>query len=159
GSARTRAQKLGAAASASDVRARCTGRRSRANLYRTRSGRRVRSAGTSQPARQTMNLNSVLSIGTNGLNAATHGTQVASQNISNAATPGYTRREANFEQTELGVKANGTTRINDQFLEKRNLGAKGYSGEADARVKTLAVLDTVFADGQGGVGEALDAFD
>lgn len=106
-----------------------------------------------------MNLNSVLSIGTNGLNAATHGTQVASQNISNAATPGYTRREANFEQTALGVKANGTTRINDQFLEKRGYGAKGYSGEADARVKTLAVLDTVFADGQGGVGEAMDAFD
>jgi flagellar hook-associated protein 1 FlgK len=106
-----------------------------------------------------MNLSSVLSIGTNGLNAASHGTQVASQNISNAATPGYTRRIANFEQTELGVKAAGSTRVNDQFLEARSLGARASSGDANARVQTLTVLDTVFSDGQGSVGEALDAFD
>jgi len=110
-----------------------------------------------------MNLGDVLSIGRNGLNASSHGSQVSSQNISNATTPGYTRRVANFEPVPLeyggGVRAVGTTRVNDQFLERRGLAARAYTGEGDGKVKTLAVLDTVFADGQGSVGEALDAFD
>lgn len=110
-----------------------------------------------------MNLGDVMSIGRNGLNAASQGSQVSSQNISNATTPGYSRRVANFESVPLdqggGVRATSTTRVNDQFLEKRGLSARSYTGEGDGKVKTLAVLDTVFADGQGTVGEALDAFD
>jgi flagellar hook-associated protein 1 FlgK len=110
-----------------------------------------------------MNLGNVLSIGSNGLNAASHGTQTASQNISNATVPGYTRRIANLTPNPLdeggGVRANGTSRMSDQFLEKRGLGARAYSGESEGRVKTLAALDTVFSDGVGTVGEALDAFD
>jgi len=110
-----------------------------------------------------MNLGDVLSIGRSGLTAAAHGTQVASQNISNATTPGYSRRVSNFEPVPLehggGVRANSTQRVNDQFLERRGLSARAYAGEGDGRVKTLAVLDTVFGDGQGSVGEALDAFD
>ena len=110
-----------------------------------------------------MNLSNVLSIGSNGLAAASQGTQVASQNISNAATPGYTRRLANLEPIPLnqggGVRADGSTRELDPYLERRGLGAHAQNGEADARVQTLAVLDTVFSDGQGTVGEALDAFD
>jgi len=110
-----------------------------------------------------MNLGDVMSIGRNGLNAASHGSQVASQNISNATTPGYTRRVANFEpvppQFGGGVRVDSTTRVNDQFLERRGLSARAYAGEGEGRVKTLAVLDTVFSDGQGSVGEALDAFD
>ena len=110
-----------------------------------------------------MNLGDVMSIGRNGLNAASHGSQVASQNISNATTPGYSRRVANFEPVPLeqggGVRATSTTRVNDQFLERRGLSARAYTGEGEGKVRTLAVLDTVFADGQGSVGEALDAFD
>jgi flagellar hook-associated protein 1 FlgK len=110
-----------------------------------------------------MNLGNVLSIGANGLAAASQGTQVASQNISNASTPGYTRRVTNLEPIPIsqggGVRAQGSTRELDTFLERRGLGAHAQSGEADARVQTLAVLDTVFNDGQGSVGEALDAFD
>jgi flagellar hook-associated protein 1 FlgK len=110
-----------------------------------------------------MNLSSLLSIGSNGLNAASQGTQVASQNISNATTPGYTRRIVNQEPNPLalggGVRTKASTRAADQFLEKRGLAARTTNGEADGRVKTLAVMDTVFGDGQGSVGEALDAFD
>mgnify|MGYP003407004184 FL=1 len=110
-----------------------------------------------------MNLGDVMSIGRNGLNAASHGSQVSSQNISNATTPGYSRRVANLEPVPLdqggGVRATSTTRVNDQFLERRGLSARAYTGEGEGRVRTLAVLDTVFSDGQGSVGEALDAFD
>ena len=110
-----------------------------------------------------MNLSNVLSIGSNGLAAASQGTQVASQNITNASTPGYTRRIANLEPVPLsqggGVRARGSTREQDAYLERRGLGARSQVGEADARVRTLSVLDTVFSDGQGTVGEAMDAFD
>ena len=110
-----------------------------------------------------MNLNGILSIGANGLAGASHGTQVASQNISNAATPGYTRRVAELQPVPLseggGVRARGSVREQDAYLERRGLGARAHSGDADARVRTLAVLDTVFSEGQGTVGEALDAFD
>jgi flagellar hook-associated protein 1 FlgK len=110
-----------------------------------------------------MNLSSILSLGANGLAASTAGTQVASQNISNSATPGYSRQEINLEAIPLsesgGVRATGTTRVQDQFLERRGLGAASANGEADARVKTLSVVDSVFADGSGSIGDALDAFD
>jgi flagellar hook-associated protein 1 len=110
-----------------------------------------------------MTLASALSIGASGLRAANFGSQVASQNISNATTPGYTRQAPDIESIPIdqggGAVGTGSTRVQDQFLERRALGASSYNGEADARVKTLSVLDTVFADGQGTVGEALDAFD
>lgn len=106
-----------------------------------------------------MNLSGVFSIGTNGLNAAQAGTQVASNNISNSATPGYTRRLANLVETPTGVKVGTPDRVNDQFLEKRGLNAQSSSGDADARVQTLSVLDSVFADGSGSVGDSLDQFE
>ena len=110
-----------------------------------------------------MNLSNVLSIGANSLSAAQHGTQVTSQNISNAATEGYTRRTAQLEPIPLdqggGVRANGSNRIQDQYLERRGLGARSSDGEATARTETLSILDTVFSEDAGSVGAALDAFD
>jgi flagellar hook-associated protein 1 FlgK len=110
-----------------------------------------------------VNLSNVLSIGANGLAAASQGTQVASQNISNASTTGYTRRIANMSPIPLseggGVRANGSSRETDSYLERRGLGARAQTGEANARVQTLAIMDTVFGDGQGSVGDAIDAFD
>lgn len=110
-----------------------------------------------------MNLSSFLSIGASGLAAAAHGQNVTAQNISNAATEGYTRRVANLEPVPLpaggGVRASGSTRVQDQYLERRGLGARAGDGEASARVETLSVLDSAFNDDAGSVGAALDAFD
>lgn len=110
-----------------------------------------------------MNLSSVLTIGANGLAAATHGTQVTSQNISNAATPGYSRRTTDLEPIPLhhggGVRANGSNRVQDAYLERRGLGARAYDGEANARAQTLSSLDSVFNEEQGSIGSAMDAFD
>ena len=61
-----------------------------------------------------MNLSNVLNIGANGLQAAAHGQNVTGQNISNAATEGYSRRITNLESVPLqhggGVRANGSAR-------------------------------------------------
>lgn len=110
-----------------------------------------------------MNLSNVLNIGANGLQAAAHGQNVTGQNISNAATEGYTRRVTNLEPIPLqaggGVRANGSSRVQDQYLERRGLNAKAGDGEANARVQTLEVLDQTFSEGPGSLGAALDAFD
>jgi flagellar hook-associated protein 1 FlgK len=110
-----------------------------------------------------VNLSSFLSIGASGLAAAAHGQNVTAQNIANAATEGYTRRVTNLETVPLadggGVRANGSTRVQDQYLERRGLGARASDGEASARVQTLSVLDSTFSEDAGSVGAALDAFD
>lgn len=110
-----------------------------------------------------MSISSFMNIGANGLAAAAHGQNVTGQNIANATTEGYTRRLASFEPIPLleggGVRANGSTRVQDQYLERRGLGARAGDGEASAKVETLSVLDTAFSDGPGSIGVALDAFD
>jgi flagellar hook-associated protein 1 FlgK len=104
-----------------------------------------------------------LNIGASGLNAAAHGQNVTGQNISNATTEGYTRRITNLEPIPLqhggGVRANGSSRVQDQYLERRSLNASAGDGEAKARVETLSVLDQTFSEGPGSIGAALDAFD
>ncbi|HKU40088.1 MAG TPA: flagellar hook-associated protein FlgK [Polyangiales bacterium] len=110
-----------------------------------------------------MNLSGILTAGANGLAAASHGTQVTSQNISNATTEGYTRRVAQFEPIPLdqggGVRSRGSVRIQDAYLERRGLGARAANGEAAAKQETLSVFDSIFNEEQGSLGGALDAFD
>jgi flagellar hook-associated protein 1 len=110
-----------------------------------------------------MSLTKAMNIGRSGLLAAQHGTSVASQNIANAATEGYTRRTVNLSSVPLdhggGVKSAPSTRVQDQFLERRSLGARANSGEAEGRVQTLQILDTILADEPGDIGSALDGFE
>jgi flagellar hook-associated protein 1 len=110
-----------------------------------------------------VNLSGILTAGANGLAAASHGTQVTSQNITNATTEGYTRRVAQFEPIPLdqggGVRSRGSNRVQDAFLERRGLSARAGDGEASARTETLSVFDAVFNEQQGSLGGALDAFD
>ncbi|HKP62479.1 MAG TPA: flagellar hook-associated protein FlgK [Polyangiales bacterium] len=110
-----------------------------------------------------MNLSGILTAGANGLAAAAHGTQVTSQNISNAATEGYSRRIAQFEPIPLdqggGVRSRGSNRVQDAYLERRGLGARASDGEASGKTETLSVFDTLFNEDQGSLGGALDAFD
>ena len=110
-----------------------------------------------------MSLGSAMNIGRNALIASQRGSQVASQNLTNAGTPGYTRRVLEQDPIPLkyggGVLTGEAQRQIDPFLERRSLSARSFSGETDARVKTLNIVDSVFADGQGSVGDALDAFD
>lgn len=110
-----------------------------------------------------MSLYSILGVGASGLRAATVGVNVVSQNATNAATPGYTRREV--LQSPLpgppiggnGVQSTGPARTIDRFVERRLLGATAAHAEADARVSSLGALDATFSE-DGGLGSALDAF-
>ena len=98
-----------------------------------------------------MTLSNAMNIGRNALVASQRGSQVASQNLTNASTPGYTRRELELNAVPLsyggGVIAGDAQRQIDPFLERRSYSARAFSGETDSRVKTLAVVDTVFAQG------------
>lgn len=109
-----------------------------------------------------MNLIGALNIGASGLAAAQAGTTVASQNLTNAATDGYSRRTVAIDPVPLsqggGARARGAVRVHDQFLDKRSLSAGAQAGDANGRVQTLQIIDDVFADGAGDVGAALDAF-
>ncbi len=109
-----------------------------------------------------MSLFSVLHRGTMGLVTAQFGTEVAAQNAANANTEGYSRQRALIEavgpRPQGGVRATGSRRVVDQFLERRILGSRSYEGESNARADTMRVMDMVLADGAGSIGNGLDAF-
>lgn len=111
-----------------------------------------------------MSLFGLLGIGAQGLSASSFGTNVASQNASNVATPGYARRSATLEPIAPpplaggGVRAVGARRIMDSFVERRMLGAAALLGEASARSRALASVDAVLSEGAGSVGDSMDAF-
>lgn len=110
-----------------------------------------------------MSLMRVLNIGRNGMSSASYATNVAAQNISNVGTEGYSRRSAVIEPMGPppgnGSRAIGSRRVVDQFLERRLLGARALSGEADGRTQTLSVLDQILRESTGGVGTALDSLE
>jgi len=111
-------------------------------------------------------LTSVLITARDALAAQSYGIAVTGQNITNANTPGYVRREALLQtriygnETYGGVEVAGLRRSTDKFLEQRHLSSVGRSEASAARDGELAVLETVFNDlAGGGIGEALDRID
>ncbi|MCG8556065.1 MAG: flagellar hook-associated protein FlgK [Proteobacteria bacterium] len=112
-----------------------------------------------------MSLFGLLGVGRSGLQANTLGLNVASHNASNVATEGYSRRSARLEALPppprggAGVRAAGSRRIVDGFVEKRLLDARTQLGSASARTRTLSVLDQVLQESAGGLGRAMDAFE
>lgn len=111
-----------------------------------------------------MSLYGILGVGASGLRAATVGVNVASQNATNAATPGYSRREVLQDPVSGpplgggGVLARGPTRAVDRFVERRLLGATASHAEADARLSALGPVDDALSE-SAGLGSALDAFE
>lgn len=105
-----------------------------------------------------VSINSILNTGLRGMAASQLGTAVASNNVSNASTVGYTRRQANILPDQSLIRNNGSTRVMDSFVEKRLLGSQSGAGEASAGRVAVDVLDSVFAEGDGSIGNALDAF-
>ncbi|MEM9194168.1 MAG: flagellar hook-associated protein FlgK [Myxococcota bacterium] len=105
-----------------------------------------------------MSLFGLLNIGTTGMRTHQYGVQVHSNNATNAATEGYSRRRAQIDPLgpeTAGSRARGQERITDPFVERRLLGARSAYGEADARSSTLESLDYLFADVEGNLGQLL----
>jgi len=98
-----------------------------------------------------MSLNSIMLTGLSALNAAQAGLRVASQNISNANTPGYVRTDLTLTpNTQLGagggVEVTGIKRAADQFLAAASYIAAGAQGAASVRSDILARAQQSFGD-------------
>lgn len=105
-----------------------------------------------------MSILSILNQGTLGLAANQLASQVTSQNITSAASEGYVRRTTDARVDRALMGETGARRVLDPFLEKRLLSAEASSGQASAERLALDPLDTLFAESEGGLGAALDAF-
>lgn len=105
-----------------------------------------------------MSINGIFNAGVKGMAATQLATQVSANNISNAATVGYTRRSVSIQPESSLLGGANARRVNEPFIERRMLSARSVNGEASTERATIDVLDQVFSEGDGSVGNALDAF-
>jgi flagellar hook-associated protein 1 FlgK len=107
----------------------------------------------------------LLHVGQKGMHAHSYAVGVTAQNIQNANTEGYTRRDVRLSPTAPpppyggGVEVDGARRIRDDFLEKRVLGATSQLGAAEGRRDAVRILDFALQDSASGLGMALDDFE
>jgi flagellar hook-associated protein 1 FlgK len=110
-------------------------------------------------------MSDLLRIGSSALNAASLQLQTAGQNIANAATPGYVRREV--QQKEMvsagrtglgggGVDVVAVRRVYDEFLSREASTSGASAAQDSARSDGLSRLDQLFANSQTGLGAAFD---
>ena len=100
-------------------------------------------------------MSDLLRIGSSALNAASLQLQTAGQNIANAATPGYVRREV--QQKEMvsagrtglgggGVDVVAVRRVYDEFLSREASTSGASAAQDSARSDGLSRLDQLFAN-------------
>lgn len=96
---------------------------------------------------------SSLSIAQSGLIAHQSAVGVASHNIANANTAGFSTRQVGYESfgssTGMGVVANGGGRVEAAFLRQRTFKAHADAGYAQARSTELQRLTDVLAPPEG----------
>jgi flagellar hook-associated protein 1 FlgK len=106
-------------------------------------------------------LNSLLHTALDGLRAQSFGLQVTGQNITNVNTPGYARRDAQFEtrgQGLNGLDVAGMRRITDAVIERRQFQSNGLAAAASEQDSQLARLEGLFDDAGGtGLADSLSA--
>lgn len=95
-----------------------------------------------------MSISGTLSSALSGLNATTRAADVVSNNIANALTDGFARRE--LQQTARsvggsgqGVQVTGISRVVDQVLISDRRTAEADSGDRDVRAAFLARLEQI----------------
>jgi flagellar hook-associated protein 1 FlgK len=115
-------------------------------------------------------IGSVLDIARQALAANSEGLRVASENIANVNTPGYSRRRAEFVTTQAqgptgarlgtGVSVSFVQRIIDKFLDASHRSSIGDRAEAEARADYLSSVETYFglSRGTGRIDQSLSAF-
>lgn len=111
---------------------------------------------------------SLLNIGSRALSAAQGSLATVSHNIANVNTAGYSRQEAQLSTAGAqytgsgffgrGVDLTTVRRHYDQFLTAAVQAAGSTSAADAARASGLQALDKLFADGELGIGAALDQF-
>ena len=118
---------------------------------------------------------SALGVGARALQAAQRGLDTTGQNISNVATPGYTRQR--LDQVALGgspvpamwsrstpgvgdgVQVRGTERVRDTFLDARALQLRGTQASSARAATTLSGIESAFGEpGDTGLQVRLSSF-
>lgn len=109
-------------------------------------------------------LSSLLSTARDALSAQSFGLNVTGQNISNASTPLYVRREAVLENRVMGtltagsVVATGIRRAVDVYVDRQYFQSSSMNSAASQYDKELAQIESAFNDlGGVGLGSDLDA--
>ncbi|MCP1336844.1 flagellar hook-associated protein FlgK [Futiania mangrovi] len=112
-----------------------------------------------------MSITSALANAASGLRAASRSADVASSNIANAMTEGYSRREVMLAERSVagrgaGVAVAGVRRAEAQMLSADVRAASARAGEGDARAEALATLSAGIgtADDGGGLSRAMENF-
>ena len=77
-----------------------------------------------------MSISGIFNAGVKGMAATQLATQVSANNISNAATVGYTRRTADIEPEQAIIGGVQSRRVIEPYIERRLLNARSSSGEA-----------------------------
>lgn len=112
--------------------------------------------------------NGLINIGTSGINAAMAGLTTAGQNISNAATPGYTRQKVLQEASTpvftsggflgQGTRVGNVERVYSQFLSNQLANAQSRQAELSAYSTQVNQLDNLLGDSSAGLTPALQDF-
>jgi flagellar hook-associated protein 1 FlgK len=107
----------------------------------------------------------LMRIGSSAMNAAYAQLQTTGQNIANASTPGYVRREVMLAESGSnngsgwvgsGVNVSEVRRVYDQFLVRESVANRSAAAQDTARSDALTRLDSLFADSKSGLGAAFD---
>lgn len=110
-------------------------------------------------------MSDLMRIGSSAMNAAYAQLQTTGQNIANAATPGYVRREVVLQEAGdmgaqgwvgRGVDAVAVRRVYDEFLVRESVASRSAAAQDAARSDSLDKLDRLFADAESGLGAGFD---
>lgn len=114
-----------------------------------------------------MTASAIMSLGVRAMFANYTGLQTAGHNIANAGVDGYSRQQVEL-QTAIGqfsgagyigkgVDVASVTRLYDQFLSREAMTSRSQSQYDSARLDRLQQLESVFAGGDDGIGQATGA--
>lgn len=98
-----------------------------------------------------MTISSAVGNATSGLSAAARRADIVSNNIANALTPGYARRDLIVTETILdgrgaGVSVAGVARASDAALTRERRSAEGVQGRDDAVATAYAALNNALGE-------------
>ena len=118
-------------------------------------------------------MSDLLSIGSTGVSAYRSALAAIGENVANAETPGYARREVRLNQSSntgstspiyreallfSGVEAASVDRAWDAFRAADSRLAASAAGRADTREQWLTAVETALDDGPAGIGNLLGGF-
>ena len=109
--------------------------------------------------------NNIFSIGLSGLNAAQWGLTTTGQNISNAATPGYTLEKVQYQEASgqytgsgylgNGVQATTVTRQYSQYLTTQVNNTQASSSAASTYYTMISQLNNLVGDPTQGIAQGI----